>query len=197
MFTGIIVSLGKVKSVKREGRGKRVFIENELSEKLKVGESVAVDGVCLTVDERTRDGFFVYLSDETLRVSKFGKVLRPGYRVNLEPPLSLETPIGGHLVTGHIDCLGRILKIVPKEGAATWATEILDPSFRKYVIYKGSVALDGVSLTVSRVTPRGFEVELIPYTLSHTNFLDRKVGEFVNLEFDLLGKYVEHFLKER
>jgi len=197
VFTGIIVSVGRIKSAKRQGKGKRVFIESELAQKLSVGESVSVDGVCLTVEEKTRSGFFVYLTDETLNVSKFGQVLRPGYRVNLEPPLSLGTPLGGHLVTGHIDCVGRILKIVPKEGSATWSVKILEPSFQKYVIYKGSLAVDGVSLTVSKVTPRGFEVELIPHTLSHTNFLDRRVGELVNLEFDLIGKYVEHFLNTR
>ena len=195
MFTGIVTNVGKVKSIRRQGRGKRIFVLSELSSKVSVGDSLSVDGVCLTVEDKTRDGFWLFLSEETLYVTKFGKVLRPGYRVNLELPLSLSTPLGGHIVTGHIDCTGKILRIVPKEGSATWEVAIDETEFKKYVIYKGSVALDGVSLTVSKVTLRGFEVELIPHTLSHTNFLDRRVGELVNLEFDLLGKYVEHFLK--
>ncbi len=197
MFTGIITHVGKIKKIQSQRIGRRVFIETELTEKLSTGDSVSVDGVCLTVEERTRGGFWVYLSKETLSVSKFGRVLRAGYRVNLEPPLSLQRPIGGHLVTGHVDCMGKIRRITPLADSASWEVEVLAPEYKKYLLDKGSVALDGVSLTIKKVTLFGFEVELVPHTLTHTNFLDRKVGELVNLEFDLLGKYVEHFINMR
>jgi riboflavin synthase len=197
MFTGIIEDTGRIKVIRPFGRGKRVTLASNMKERINPGESIAVDGVCFTVEEVKGSDFEIYISEETLRVTKFGKMLRVGMRVNLERSLVYGDRLGGHIVTGHIDSVGRISKIIPHSGSALWEIELVQRDYMKYLVKKGSVAVDGVSLTVNDISERGFSVQLIPYTLERTNFLDRRVGDLVNLEFDLLGKYIESILKER
>jgi len=195
MFTGIIEGTGRVKVIKQIGRGKRITLTSHLKNRLKPGESIAVDGACFTVEEVRGNDFEIYFSEETLKMTKFGKMLKVGMRVNLERALVFGERVGGHLVTGHVDSTARIVKIIPYSGSAVWEIEV-EESYKKYLAKKGSIAVDGVSLTINDIKDRVFIVQLIPYTLEHTNFLDRKVGDYVNLEFDLFSKYIESLLRE-
>jgi len=197
LFTGIVEDTGVIKNLRREAKGRRFFILSKISKSLSPGESISVDGACLTVEEVSEEGFSVFLSQETLSITKFGRVVRPGLRVNLERALRVGDRLGGHIVMGHVDTVGRIKKIVPKRGSALWELSLPNLSFRKYLVKKGSIAIDGVSLTITDLTSEGFSVELIPYTLEKTNFPDRKIGDYVNLEFDILSKYVENILRAK
>ncbi len=190
MFTGIIEALGKVELF--DGKRLRVLFDEPL--KLAPGDSVAVDGVCLTA-ERVGEGWFeAYLSQETLSRTKFGRVLRPGYLANLETPLTPEKFLSGHLVQGHVDAVGRVARLLRKGEEAVLEVEI-PAGWERYLVEKGSVAVDGVSLTVARLRGRRFSVAVIPETLKRTNLGLRRAGEPVNLEFDVVAKYVERFLK--
>ncbi len=194
MFTGLVEGTGRVVRVRPEGSGLRWWVHPELPEfHLSVGDSVALDGVCVTVEALDPQGFQVFLSPETLRVTKFGRHRQPGYRVNLERPLRPTDRLGGHLVTGHVDTVGFLRQQRALPEGQEWTIEV-PPGFEKYLVPKGSVALDGVSLTVNRVQGRRFTVFLIPHTLRVTNLADRHVGDPVNLEFDLVAKYVETLL---
>ncbi len=194
MFTGLVEGTGRLIRRQPVRQGLRWWIRPEVPGfTVAVGDSVAVDGVCLTVEALQDRDFQVYLSPETLRITKFGQRIEPGYRVNLERPLRPTDRLGGHLVTGHVDAVGRVVQRQTLPEGQEWTVEV-PPEFQKYLVPKGSVALDGVSLTVNRVLSHRFTVFLIPHTLQVTNLGDRRPGDPVNLEFDLVAKYVEALL---
>ncbi len=196
MFTGIIESIGTVREWTAKAGGARVHIEaGTLAEGLRVGDSVAVDGACLTVTVPTGDGFTCDLSAETLDRTTL-KALRVGARVNLERPLRLGDRLGGHLVTGHVDAVGHIADRVP-QGDGQLARIRFPALLSPLLVMKGSIAVDGISLTVAELSRDTFGVALIPHTLDHTTLGGKRVGDAVNLEADLLGKHVARLLAAR
>ena len=193
MFTGIIEAIGTVRALpRREVNGACVTIQAALE--LSLGESVAVDGACLTVTALTRDGFTCDLSAETLSRTTLG-ALCPGARVNLERPLRLGDRLGGHLVTGHVDEVGEIAATTP-QGDGAFLRVGFPRSLSRLLVMKGSIAVDGISLTIAELTEDTFGVALIPYTLQGTTLGAKRPGSAVNLEADLLGKYVARYLGE-
>ncbi len=193
MFTGIVEGLGEVRSVRRLGRGIVLEVRPPFSEReLKVGESVSVNGACLTVARITSGGFEAEVSYETLERTTLGE-LRPGDKVNIERALRVGDRLGGHFVTGHVDGIGVVE--VREDRAEFLLFVIRAPeSVSRYLVEKGSVAVDGISLTVNRVYGTSFELTVIPHTASVTTMGFRKPGDRVNLEADILAKYVEKFL---
>ena len=193
MFTGIVEELGTVRSVSGGGQSAVLTIEaSKVLEGSKIGDSIAVNGVCLTVTSMTSRQFCADVMAETLRRSSLG-ALKRGSRVNLERALAADGRFGGHIVSGHIDGVGTIASMTP-EGNAVWV-EIRTPErLLKYIVEKGSIAIDGISLTVAKVTDTGFSVSVIPHTGSETTLLQKKTGAVVNLENDIIGKYVERLL---
>ena len=193
MFTGIVQTLGTVASRTAAGR---LEIHGRLpGEPLAIGESIAVSGVCLTVVKRLPRGFAVDVSPETYRVTSLERLER-GSRVNLERALTLATRLGGHLVSGHVDTTCRLLDRKPEGGGERLVFE-LPKAFARYVAFKGSVTLDGISLTVAKRSPTRFEVALIPHTLEVTTLQDRAAGDRLNLEVDLMARYLETLLPGR
>jgi riboflavin synthase len=162
---------------------------------LAVSNSIAVNGCCLTVVSRDKERFSADLSGETLAKTSF-RELNPGARVNLEQPLTAGKEFGGHFVLGHVDSVGRVTHLTA-EGENWWLGVQAPEDFARYIVSKGSVTIDGVSLTVARWRDRIAEIAVIPYTYERTNFRDRKPGDAVNLEGDVLGKYVERYLEAR
>lgn len=188
MFTGIIEHTGKVEKVQPLKGGKEITIESELTELLQIDDSVSINGVCHTVISRNAKEFVVQSVEETLRKTTMGS-LNTGMMVNLEDSLTMQKKLDGHVVQGHVDTTGTIRKI--EEEGANWLITIEFPeSFAPYLVPRGSVAIDGISLTVARLELTSFVVAIIPYTWEHTNLHEREVGDYVNLEFDVLGKYV-------
>lgn len=195
MFTGIIEETGTIRSVKRGTISASLRIEaNLVLEDVKVGDSINTNGVCLTVTAFDSHGFEVDVMAETMRRTNLGS-LAPGSKVNLERALRLSDRLGGHMVSGHIDGTGTITGI-RKEENATWITLSAGSDITRYIVPKGSVALDGISLTVVDVVRTGFSVSIIPHTGEETTLLQKKTGEQVNIECDLTAKYIEKFLKE-
>ena len=193
MFTGIITEVGRVAGVTPEGGGRRITVQAPSSAPdLRVDDSVAVSGVCLTVVARSQTTFTAQAVEETLKKTTLG-ALTPGAGVNLELPLRLSDRLGGHIVLGHADCAGRVTAVVPRE-ASTMISVEYPPEFARYVIPVGSIAVDGISLTIAASSGNTFTVSVIPHTLANTTLGDASVGSAVNLEFDLLGKYVERLL---
>jgi riboflavin synthase len=188
MFTGLIETLGEVAEVKPTPAGFRLRLTTALSPDLTPGDSLAVNGVCLTVVSADADGVHLDVSPETIRVSALG-ALKRGASVNLERPLRADSRIGGHFVQGHVDATGSIEE-VRQDGDCWWLTVRFPPSLASQIVRKGSIALDGVSLTVAGVDDRRFDVQIIPFTWEHTNLRFLKVNDQVNLECDMLGKYV-------
>ncbi len=195
MFTGLVETTGKIVSIQSIPDSRRLLISTEISRELKRGESISVDGVCLTVEEANSKSFKVYLSRETLQVSKFGKSLKVGQIVNLERALRAGDRLGGHIVQGHVDTVAKLREIRRLRDSVVWRIGEIPPKFMKYVVKKGSIAVDGVSLTVNELEPDGFTVQLIPETLKVTNFDLKRVGDPLNIEFDIIGKYVERLLQ--
>ncbi len=189
MFTGIIEELG---TVERVGAGRITVRAQRVLEGTRLGDSIAVNGVCLTVTHLTGAGFTADVMPETLRRSSLGQ-LRPGSRVNLERAMAADGRFGGHIVSGHIDGMGQILAL-RDEGNAVWITIAAPPELLRGIVEKGSVAIDGVSLTVAAVTDQDFSVSIIPHTGGQTALLHRRPGEQVNLETDIIGKYVFRLL---
>lgn len=189
MFTGIIEELGRVRGMVSGGNSYRLSVEcqNILTD-LKVGDSVAVDGICLTVNDFGRDGFTVDVMPETLRKSSLN-LLTAGQEVNLERALKLSDRLGGHIVSGHIDGTGNICR-KRIENNAVWLTLKASPAILKYLVPQGSVAINGVSLTVASIGSSDFRVSLIPLTRQITNLNLKKEGDPVNIECDVIGKYV-------
>ena len=195
MFTGLIADLGAISALERDELGARLEIATALAGELAPGDSVAVNGVCLTATEVNGSGFRAEAMAETLRRSSLG-CLSEGSRVNLELPLRATDRLGGHFVQGHVDGTG-VIRDVREEGFAS-VIEVSAPSeLCRYLVEKGSVALDGVSLTVSALTPEGFAVSLIPETLERTNLGTLKEGAIVNIEVDVLAKHIERLLEVR
>jgi len=188
MFTGIVETLGEVAEVKPTPAGFRLRVTTPLSLEVKPGDSVAVNGVCLTVVSADAFGIHMDVSPETLRVSALG-ALKRGTSVNLERPLRSDGRIDGHFVQGHVDATGSIEEM-RRDGDAWWVTIKFPPSLAAQIVRKGSIAVDGISLTVAGVDDRRFDVQVIPYTWEHTNLRFVKVNDLVNLECDMLGKYV-------
>lgn len=192
MFTGIIEEIGKIKTVTRGARSVVVEVEAAVvTEGTKVGDSIATNGVCLTVTALTENGFRADVMPETMERSNLG-LLRPGDRVNLERALCLNSRIGGHLVAGHVDGTGRIVGM-DRDDTAIWITVSAPERILRYVIEKGSVAVDGVSLTVAYVDGEVFKVSVIPHTQKETTLTKKRTGDVVNLENDMIARYVEKF----
>ena len=190
MFTGLIADLGTVVAVDATADGVRLRVESKkLAGELRDGDSVAVNGVCLTAVGADADGFGADVMHETLRRSSLGEVA-PGTRVNLELPLRADERLGGHVVQGHVDGLGSVAGI-REDGFARIVAIAADPGLLRYVVEKGSIAVDGISLTVAAVDGDRFEVSLIPETLERTTLGAAAPGRTVNLEVDVLAKYVE------
>ena len=200
MFTGIVEHLGTVESLSLQADGGRVTIHAPtLASKLAVSNSIAVNGCCLTIVAVNKDLFSADLSGETIRKTSFGATsvaLQKGARVNLEQPLTAGKEFGGHFVLGHVDGTGRVAHLRP-EGENWWYGVEVPEDFARYIVPKGSITIDGVSLTVANWQDGIAEIAVIPYTYEHTNIRDRKSGDAVNLEGDILGKYVERYLEAR
>jgi riboflavin synthase len=196
MFTGIIEHLGTVHSLQLHPEGGRLAVHAPtVAPRLAIANSIAVDGCCLTVVQLEGEHFVADLSTETLRKTSIGQ-WHKGTLVNLEQPMTAGKEFGGHFVLGHVDTIGRVSGLDP-EGENWWYGVEVPESFAKYIVPQGSVAIDGISLTVARWNGRVAEVAVIPFTYQHTNIQGKKMGDAVNLEGDVLGKYVERYLEAR
>jgi len=196
MFTGLIEDVGKIVSPRLGGRAAVLIVKTRLSVRaMELGASIAVNGACLTVVKKGKGEFTVDMSPETLKRTSL-KDLRPGSFVNLERPMRLNDRLGGHLVTGHVDGVATLASI-EKKGEFTFFTFRVPRRLGAFVVSKGSVAVDGISLTVNECGARQFSVALIPFTFQHTNLRGRRVGDKVNIETDLIGKYVRNLVKRR
>lgn len=195
MFTGLIADLGSVSGVELDSDGATLKIESDLATQLREGASIAVNGVCLTATAVSDAGFRAQAINETLRRSSLGR-LKAGSRVNLELALRAADRLGGHIVQGHIDGTGTI-RAVHEEGFSRVLSIEVQPHLGRYLVEKGSVAVDGVSLTVSGLEDGGFSVSLIPETLQRTNLGEISDGEIVNIEVDVLAKHVERLLEAK
>jgi riboflavin synthase len=189
LFTGLVAGMGSVEAVEEDGEGVRLRVSTPLGAELAPGDSVAVNGVCLTAVDPSADGFRADVMAETLRRSSLGPV-SAGDHVNLELPLRASDRLGGHIVQGHVDGTGTVESAVD-EGFARVVRIAAGPDVLRYVVEKGSIAIDGVSLTVASVDDGGFTVSLIPETLERTTLGEAVAGRVVNLEVDVLAKYVE------
>ena len=195
MFTGLIESLGHVAEVEPTASGFRVRISTAIAGELALGESVSVNGVCLTVVGNTAGSMHADVAPETARVTTLGSLVA-GSPVNLERSMRADARIGGHFVQGHVDATGSITAIVP-EGESYRLTVSFPAVFGSLIVSKGSIAVDGISLTVASVTTDRFDIQVIPFTWTHTNLSQLNSGSAVNLEFDILGKYVARALEVR
>jgi riboflavin synthase len=193
MFTGLIEDIGEIARAVPAGSGRRLTIVCKIPlAEVALGDSIAVDGVCLTVTACAGDSFSVDVSPESLETTTLGRA-RVGRKVNLERAVRLSDRLGGHMVTGHIDATAAIAAMEPRGDFVQMDVTAPD-SVMKYIITKGSVAVDGVSLTVNRCRPRGFQVMIIPHSLARSTLQMRAAGDQVNVECDILGKYVEKLL---
>lgn len=193
MFTGIIEETGTLCEMKKGARSAQVRIRcHKVLEGTCVGDSIAVNGICLTVTSMSNDSFTADVMAETMRRSSLSGLSVPG-TVNLERAMAADGRFGGHMVSGHIDGIGRITDIRQEENAV-WYTVQAEDHLLRYIVEKGSVALDGISLTVAKVTADDFQVSVIPHTRQETALTDKKPGSMINIECDVVGKYVEKFL---
>lgn len=192
MFTGIVEEIGTVKKI---SRGQKAYLEiqaDKIFSDIHIGDSIAVNGVCLTVTDFSGKIFTADVMNETFNRSSLGS-LKNGSHVNLERAMSANGRFGGHIVSGHIDGTGDIINIT-KDDNAVWYKISADENIMKYTVEKGSIAVDGISLTVARVEKNNFSVSIIPHTREQTILYEKKSGDYVNLENDIIGKYVEKFL---
>lgn len=194
MFSGIVEILSPILEIDNARKQRIITIRKPQGWKLRDGESVSVEGVCSTVQSVNRNTFRLVYMPETLRKTTLGK-LRPGDEVNLERSLTLQSLIGGHLVQGHVDTTARI-KEIQDEGEARIYTFEVPARFSRYIVPKGSIAVDGISLTVVRAARTEFQCSLLAYTLNHTTLGLKRKGQTVNVEVDILGKYIERLLKK-
>lgn len=199
MFTGITEHVGKIESLDHAEDGGRLLVSlagaREIAKGMKPGDSLSVNGCCLTVVEFGKDYFAADLSGETLRRTAFGEK-KSGQPVNLERPLAANARLGGHFVQGHVDGIGRVTRLVP-EGENWWLSVRVPEDLRRYVAEKGSIALDGISLTVARWQDAVVDVAIIPFTYQHTSIHAMTVNDAINIETDILAKYVESLLAVR
>ena len=191
MFTGIIEELGTIKDLSAGGSIR--ILADRVLEGTNIGASIAVNGICLTVTELNGDGFTADVMPETLKRTSLS-LLRRGDKVNLERAMAADGRFGGHIVSGHIDGTGKIREY-KKDGNAVWVTISADDDILRLVVEKGSIAIDGISLTVAEVTDTYFKVSIIPHTAGETTLLLKNTGDPVNLETDIVGKYVEKLLR--
>ncbi len=196
MFTGIIKATGSIRAIERHGGDVRLSVGSQGLDfaDFDPGESIAVNGVCLTATALHDDGFDADVSSETLNVTALGD-LRKGSKVNLEPALRVGERLGGHLVSGHVDCVGRVTTVSPDARSLRIGIEI-PAEFARYVAKKGSVCVDGVSLTVNEISDKRFEFNVIPHTVEATTIGDYSAGTAVNIEVDQVARYLERLLAE-
>lgn len=193
MFTGIIEEIGTIQEIRRAAKSSQLTIQGSIIfEDLKIGDSVAVSGVCLTAASHSKNIFTADVMNETLNRSSLGS-LKTGSHVNLERAMPANGRFGGHIVSGHIDGVGEIIKI-EKDDNAVWYTVRAAENIMKYVVEKGSVAIDGISLTVAAAGMESFSVSIIPHTAKATILSEKAVGSKVNLENDIVGKYIEKLI---
>ncbi len=194
MFTGIVEEIGEIASIERGSQSAVLRIRcKKVLEDTRVGDSIAVSGVCLTVTSMTGNGYTADVMAETMERSSLGS-LQPGSRVNLERAMAADGRFGGHIVAGHIDGVGKIENI-SRDETAVWYQISTDPHVLRYIVEKGSVSIDGISLTVAAVGDRDFRVSIIPHTQGNTTLADRRTGDVVNIETDIIGKYVEKLMQ--
>ncbi len=193
MFTGIIEELGRVRSIEQRNENARIVIEARLVlTDTKHGDSISVNGVCLTALDLHPDSFAADVSKETLDRSTLGS-LKPGAPVNLERPVTLSTRLGGHIVQGHVDARGSLLSV--EDHGESWTFRFAYPAeIARFLVHKGSVAVEGISLTIAALAKDYFDVAIIPKTMELTNFSQLRPGDPVNLEVDVIGKYVERMM---
>lgn len=193
MFTGIIEEIGIVKTVQRSGNNSFIRIEaKKILSDIHLGDSIAVNGVCLTVTKADGSIFQADVMNETLNRSSLGKLVA-GSTVNLERAMPINGRFGGHIVSGHIDGTGKIINI-RNDGIAVWYTIEADNNIMRYTVEKGSIAIDGISLTVAKTGKNNFSVSIIPHTAGQTVLSSKKIGDIVNIESDIIGKYVEKLM---
>jgi len=193
MFTGIIETMGSVKAIVTEGKNIHFTIASALSNELKVDQSVAHDGVCLTVVQLSEGTHVVTAIAETLRKTSLGR-WQEGTQVNLERCMPMTGRFDGHIVQGHVDTIGKVTEVYEEDGS--WRFFFEHEEFMEFMtVAKGSITINGVSLTVVDSSPTGFSVAIIPYTYEHTGFKNFAVGDTVNLEFDIIGKYVREMMR--
>lgn len=194
MFTGIVEETGILRGLARGARSCIITVECEkVLEGSRIGDSIAVNGICLTVTGMSKNSFTADVMNETLQRSSLGQT-RPGDPVNLERAMAADGRFGGHIVSGHIDGTG-VISDIRNDDNAVWYTVKADPAILRYIVEKGSVAIDGISLTVARVDSESFQVSVIPHTRAVTALSVRNVGSAVNLENDIIGKYVEKLMQ--
>ncbi len=193
MFTGIVEEIGTVVSISKGVQSSKLTLQGDvIFEDMHIGDSIAVNGVCLTVTTKTSNTFTVDVMAETLRRSSLGSLTNGG-KVNMERAMAANGRFGGHIVSGHIDGTGEIESFV-KEDNAVWVTIKTPAKILKYIIEKGSITIDGISLTVAYVDNHCFKVSVIPHTAANTTLLSKKPGDIVNLENDIVGKYIDKLL---
>lgn len=194
MFTGIVEEIGSIEHIQRGRNSAILTIQAEtVLEGTKIGDSIAVNGICLTVTALTARGFSADVMHETLNRSSLSQ-LKQGSHVNLERAMAANGRFGGHIVAGHVDGVGKILRI-QRDDTAIWYTVEAEPPVLRYIVEKGSITMDGISLTVARVDSKSFAISAIPHTVEQTILRERREGELVNLETDIIGKYVEKLLQ--
>ena len=194
MFTGIVEEIGKIAGIQKGAKSAVLTIQaDKVLEDVHIGDSIAVNGVCLTVTSFEKNTYTADVMNETLQRSSLGS-LSVGSSVNLERAMAANGRFGGHIVSGHIDGTGTITQ-VKRDDNAIWYTIMAEASLMKYIVEKGSITIDGISLTVATVSDTDFQVSIIPHTQANTVLSDRKTGDVVNLETDIIGKYVEKLLQ--
>lgn len=191
MFTGIIEQTGKLLSTKNSGRNIEFEIESSISDELKIDQSLAHNGVCLTVVNKSKHSHTVVAIEETLKKTNLG-FLKTGMMINLERAIRLSDRLDGHLVQGHVDTTAKLISIT--ENSGSWLLEIeLAPEYKHLVIDKGSICINGISLTVCELLKDSFKLAIIPYTWLHTNLIELSPGDLINIEFDMIAKYLYRF----
>ena len=194
MFTGIIETIGIVKSLDREGNNINLLVSSSISKDLEIDQSVSHDGVCLTVTNKSKKSHNVTIVNQTIQKSKFSD-LRIGSELNLERSMKINGRIDGHIVQGHVDDVGKCVNIEDESNSWIFTFQISD-KFSKYLVEKGSISINGVSLTCFDIKDKFFSVAIIPHTYQNTNFNKIKINDFVNIEFDIIGKYVDRIIKK-
>lgn len=196
MFTGIIEEVGQIAQIKKQGEFAILTVNaQKILSDVHLGDSIAVNGVCLTVTSFTKEQFTADVMSETLKRTSLGE-LSIGSPVNLERAMAANGRFGGHIVSGHIDGTGTVAEITPADNS-TWYRIKTSPKLMRYIIEKGSITIDGISLTVVDCDENGFRVSIIPHTIKETNLGTKKIGSLVNLENDIVGKYIEQFLLKK
>lgn len=193
MFTGLIADLGEVEKIERSDEGVRLLVSTQLAPQISEGDSISVNGVCLTATEIHDSVFSTDVMNETLKLTSLAEI-GAGAAVNLELAMSPADRFGGHIVQGHVDGVGRVLRVVP-DGFSSRVTVEVPEALLRYIVHKGSITVDGISLTVAELDERSFTVSLIPETLERTNLGAAEPGATVNLEVDVLAKYVERLMQ--